>query len=202
MTKEHFEVYKKWRRSSNSAGFASFYNWPHSDRVVIEIADVDPNTNARISMSTCYIPTFEFLAYLHAEINGRTEVAYRGLHSIGRNHGLLWFGGRNIARVFKIEDWAFDPNEPDSAIRSQGTRRFKAGEFEIKAGSKASEPDYSKRINQNMIQMKPGELSILYHGLLINQQAYEALVLQSGMSKEEFRAQFDDRQYAEAQNDG
>ncbi len=198
------EVFKKWRKNKAGAGFAAFYNWTYGDKVVIEIADVDPNTNKIIEgkLATCYIDPYEFLAYLHAEITGNAARGYPNLFATGRYHGITWFGGRGPARVFKIENWNFSAKEPDTNITFGDLRRFKAGEFEIKQGANASEPDYSRPLANSSIQMKLAEMSHLYHCLLASQQAYETAITMSGLPREEYKKQQkereesgDDRQY-------
>lgn len=173
---KEIEVYKKWTKTKTFSGFATFYNWCEGERVKIEIADTSGDNGVK-SLSTVYIPTWQFITYLHAEVYGFLPRLYPSMLEPNEHHGITIYGGTNIARVFKIEDWNYRNKNLD---KPSGNRRFKAGEFEIKPGSQASEPDWSKPINVNQIQMKPFEIAELYHHLVTVQQAFETEWMVSG----------------------
>lgn len=162
-------VFKKWRKSKASSGFISISYWPTDDiqreRCIVEIGETNPQTDKIVSVSTCYVPALQLLSYLHSEINDLLDHSYPTFLQTGRNHGLSFFGGKNISRVFKIEDWNFNVSAADDNFEISNKRRFKAAEFELKPGTTSSEPDYSKCNNRNSIQMKQEDLSIVYLNL-------------------------------------
>ena len=185
------QLFKKWRRGKDSAGFASFTHWIAGDKVKVEIADVNPATDKINSLSSCYLDIGPFLSYLHAETYGIARRVYPNMVQ-SKYHGFVVYGGRKISRVFKSEDWAFKFDKPDD-FEPSPVRRFTCGEYEIKQGSKTSEPDWSKKLSSNSIQMKPDEISQLYHALLISQQALVAGAYASGVDLDEYRKQFESK---------
>ncbi len=178
------EIWKKWRRG----GFCAVSHWPDAQRVIVDIGSFNVDSGKVISATQCFIPTYDFMSYLRAEVFGYTKRMFPTLGESGFKHGITHFGGRGTARVFKIEDWNFDAGKRDefNPASSTGTRRFKCGNFEIKAGSTSSEPDYSKKISLDSIQMKPEELATLFEALVSSVNGYEAAFWQSGKARDEF----------------
>lgn len=168
-----YEIYKKWRQGKGGGGFAGFSNWMLGEKIVIDIGDTD---NGLKSHSVCYVDTIAFLAYLHAEVNDTVAKLYP---EIASNYGMQIFGGsRDVARVFTVKAVEGKP----------GTRWFKCGEYipqEITAQG-AIQPDYSQKINENSIQMKPFEVAQLYQAVLLSQQAFENLWMADGRTRERF----------------
>lgn len=169
----NYGVYKKWRKG----GFATFTYWAEGGKVVVDIGDVNTTTNKAISSTKCFIPIDQFMAYLHAEVNDRAHVIYPTILMNGSKHGATWFGGTSQARVFKIEDWAFSDGKD---LQPSPIRRFKCGLFEKVPGADGTQPDFSKRISANMIQMKPFEIAALYQSLLAHYHAYITASMTTG----------------------
>jgi hypothetical protein len=189
---DKIEIYKKYFKMSSASGFITVSNWTIADRVQIEIGANDPKTNASLSVSTVYVPTVKMLAYLHAEVHDNIAKLYPSMLTDDKHqHGITYFGGKGPARVFKVEDWTFDAVNGGFKGTPGNVRRFKAGEFELKAGTTSSEPEYSKPISRNFIQMKPEEIAELYHQLHLTQQAHETAWLVSGMTRSGYHAKLE-----------
>lgn len=169
-----YEVYKKWRKG----GFATFSYWADGGRVIIDIGDVNTTTNKATSSTKCYVQIDNFMAYLHAEMNGQIDHIYPTMKMTGMKHGITWYGGTTQARVFKIEDWNFDGTKP--TLTPSEVRRFKCGLFEKLPGGDGTQPDFKKKISMNSIQMKPFEIAALYQALSVHYNAYVTAAMQAG----------------------
>lgn len=169
---ETYEVYKKWRQGKGSGGFAGFSNWMLGGKIVIDIGET--GDGGLKSNTVCFIDTVDLLAYLYAEVNDTVAKFYP---SVASDYGMQTFGGGKTSRVFTVKAVEGKP----------GTRWFKCGEYEAKIGAQgAIQPDYSKKISENSIQMKPEEIAQLYQAVLLSQQAFESTWIRSGLSRSDF----------------
>ncbi len=178
------EIYKKWHKT----GFISISNWPTADKVKFEIATTTEDRKLK-SLSTCYLPVYEFLTYLQAEVSGRVTEIFPEFAKTDKNHGWTKYSGSPkanpvIARLFKITDWNF---KHDQSWTPSGSRRFKCGEFDGQVtNTGAVNPIWSKMHNDNSIKMSQYDIAELYQRLSASQNAAVVWQTLSGANKPEF----------------
>lgn len=150
------ELYKKWFKAGNSAGFISITPWYEARKLTIDIGSVDPNTNAVLSATKCFVDMIDFAVYLRAVVAGRAKELYPKRDQCPSPESFISFGGSgDTSKVFKIHYWG-------ASAESQGTEgsfAFKCGHFGGKVtNTGAIIPNFQERKSANMIKMNLLEL--------------------------------------------
>lgn len=162
------EFYKKWHRY----GFISIRYWPFAEKVQLEIAKTTADKKVE-SLSKCYLNTYEFMSYLHAEVHGNLDIIYPDFD----NNEFKSYGGgpdkehsdQLVSRIFTAGYWK--PSKDAPADRTK--RGFRAACFIGHHGANNSiVPDYNQQISFDMIQIRMNELAEIYLGLNTIVQAY------------------------------
>lgn len=151
------ELFKKWHRT----GFISVGYWNYADRVIIEIGSVNPDDNNSLKGATkSFIPVFQFLAYLQAEVNGNPGLMFPKFE----DKGVSFFGGNNkppiVSRIFnsKIYTDYRNNNAPDPFSRT-----FTCAHYEGEARDKGVIiPNYKAEISKNTIKLALADLAEMY----------------------------------------
>lgn len=170
------DVYKKWHRT----GFIAVKYWVKEGKVQIEIGTINTSTNALVSSAKAFGDVYEFLAYLGAEIEGRTSLLYPEYPT----KILQFFGGTArgkdgpISRVFTTLPWKSSPDsEPDLTARS-----FSCGVYKGKLMKQgAIQPIYTEKLDLERVKMTMADMAKLYEQLKV--QVYSYAVQQADLNE-------------------
>ncbi len=157
-TKEtSIELLKKWHRS----GFISFSLWNEFDKVIIEIGSTDPDNNNTLKNATkCFIPSFQFLAYLHAEVTNNLLHVFPNFEK----GGISFFGGTTkptvISRIFNSSYYTDYRNNNTIDFHH---RTFTCAHYEGTVKDKGIvNPNFKAQLSKNTIKLSITDLAEMY----------------------------------------
>lgn len=147
------DLYKKWFRGKDQAGFLSIRPWPEARKFVVDIGKSDPNTNKLLSHTNAFLDGIMLAAYIKAVVNGRAAEVYpaNGKQGVATPEGLTVYGGSgSVSRVFKSSHW---PLGKDSGYDSSRFR-WAIAHFEgTVTASGAIMPNMDKPLSMDFIQV-------------------------------------------------
>lgn len=157
---EVVELIKKWHRS----GFISVSYWNSADKVIIEIGSTDPdNNNALKNVSKCFLPSFQFLAYLHSEVHCTVEKLFPAF----AEKGISYFGGTPkppvTSRVFNS---SYYKDYRNNNVIDYFYRTFTCASYEGTVKDKGIvSPNFKAELSKNTIKISMADISETYQML-------------------------------------
>jgi hypothetical protein len=148
-------IYKKWHKT----GFISVGYWAKASKFTIEIGSLGQDGSLK-SPTKCFVPVYQMLAYLHAEVNSQVVNVYPKFDLEGYS---FYGGGKSptggvVSRVFKITNWKDKVGNVDKSGRA-----FKCGHFAGQTTtSGAITPILSEMISSDVIKMTVSDLAEIY----------------------------------------
>jgi len=166
------DLYKKWFRTKDRAGFVSLRPFFKAGKVVIDIGKADPNSSALLSSSEAYVDVVQLGTYLRAIVEGRAAKLYpkSDYLKVDTDEGLTIFGGKGtLSRVFKAHHW---PGK-DKGTYDSSAFQWKVGHFEGKESSNGLiMPDWQKPKSVDSIKVTRTDIAEISYTLDIALQAY------------------------------
>ncbi len=154
------ELYKKWFRGRDQAGFLSIKPWWKGRKFMVDIGKSDPNSNKLISNTNAFIDAIQLASYVRAVVQGRADRVYpeNKKQGVPTPEGLTVYGGsakEGVSRVFKAH---YFPTGKDYAYDS-ASFRWGVAHYEGKVmGNGAIMPNMEKRLSLDTIKVTRQEL--------------------------------------------
>lgn len=164
------DLFKKWHRT----GFVSVAYWATAEKVIVEIGAIDPDkNNALLKATKCFIPSLQFMSYLHAEIHGMTDRMFPSFDT----KGVSFFGGTPkppvVSRIFNSSYYLdYRNNKQIDPLYRTFTCAHYDGEV---TGKGVITPIFKNEISKNTMKIALVDLAEMYH--LLYMQAIAELTV-------------------------
>lgn len=167
-------VFKKW----HTYGVCSVQYWHANakdnlvEKIIIDIADIDNKTKKATQSTKCFVPLFEFMTYLRAEVNDNLAHMFPAFEKLSGKNMAGWtsFGGSTsdngtmVSRVFKSAYWVDREGNWDKTARAFKCAQF----FGVQENPQSAiKPDYTRPISMNQIRLSMADLGAMLEKLTV-----------------------------------